>query len=418
MNNKYKHLLLKYVNSQDHFEKRGYFGNIDGAPKCGCVEDMPMMTGNADCTEAKKPPAKSEQFSKDEVQACQGPPQNDLAGQIKRFNEQQDIFKFSLLEKCPRTDEDISKMLPNLNVAQRKDLASRRFPKELVVPELKLDQCTRRAAICCFTKRNDLNGEGEYKQVSRNADVCFRENINYHCTGFAWSKDASDPNAVYKQQLLQYITKNAHDKGLFGNIYGAAQCGCAGESFPTITDASCVQHDGTKIDACKDGNGKDMTLRARILASKEDDQKELVDMSLVNVCPMDKNFKSPAVASTASHTSSVGRPEPTSTSTRPVQVPNTPTPDVQGGQGGNMAPQTSARPASYAPTSAPISPAPISAGPTAYQQKKAVSNPDDVEAVPQQPVSVDDDSATREVNDVSALVPPPSSIVSCRRRMY
>jgi hypothetical protein len=37
-------LPLKYVNSrQDQIDKHGYFGNIHGASKCGCVKDRPMM---------------------------------------------------------------------------------------------------------------------------------------------------------------------------------------------------------------------------------------------------------------------------------------------------------------------------------------------------------------------------------------
>ena len=348
MSNKYKDLLLKYVNSQDHFEKRGYFGNVDGAPKCGCVEDMPMMTGKADCTEATKAPSDlAKGFQADEVQACQGPPANDLGGQVRRFNEQGDIFKFSLLEKCPKSDEDIAKMKPNLSEKQWKDLTARRFPQQVVVPDLKLDQCNRRAAVCCFTKRNEMSGGGEYEQVNNdNADVCFRETVNYHCVGFAWSKDASDPNSINKQQLLQHVVTDAHGKKMFGNIFDAPQCGCAGETFPTITDAACVQHDGSKIGTCKDSDGKDLSLRGRILSSKEDDQKELLEMALVNVCPMNKDFKNtpapgnsnPALGGPTStplapapSTNPSLPPAPPVPSPAPTSAPNASSPDYEEG---------------------------------------------------------------------------------------
>jgi len=41
---------LFYVTLYDHLTKRGYVGNVPGAPKCACVEQMPVVT-RADCTE-------------------------------------------------------------------------------------------------------------------------------------------------------------------------------------------------------------------------------------------------------------------------------------------------------------------------------------------------------------------------------
>merc|ERR1712176_1462929 len=47
---RYKGNNLFYVTLYDHLVSRGYVGNVPGAPKCGCVEQMPVVT-RADCTE-------------------------------------------------------------------------------------------------------------------------------------------------------------------------------------------------------------------------------------------------------------------------------------------------------------------------------------------------------------------------------
>jgi hypothetical protein len=41
---------LFYVTLYDHLVQRGYVGNIPGAPKCACIEQMPVVT-RADCTQ-------------------------------------------------------------------------------------------------------------------------------------------------------------------------------------------------------------------------------------------------------------------------------------------------------------------------------------------------------------------------------
>merc|ERR1712157_546269 len=43
---------LFYVTLYDHLVQRGYVGNIPGAPKCACIEQMPVVT-RADCTQTE-----------------------------------------------------------------------------------------------------------------------------------------------------------------------------------------------------------------------------------------------------------------------------------------------------------------------------------------------------------------------------
>lgn len=41
---------LFYVSMYDHLSKRGYVTNVPGAPMCGCLEQMPIVT-RSDCTQ-------------------------------------------------------------------------------------------------------------------------------------------------------------------------------------------------------------------------------------------------------------------------------------------------------------------------------------------------------------------------------
>lgn len=47
---RYKGNNLFYISQYDHLYQRGYVTNVPGAPMCGCVEKMPIVT-RADCTE-------------------------------------------------------------------------------------------------------------------------------------------------------------------------------------------------------------------------------------------------------------------------------------------------------------------------------------------------------------------------------
>merc|ERR1712226_654374 len=49
---RYKANNLFYVSMYDHMYKRGYVRNVPGAPMCGCVEKMPIVT-RADCSEIR-----------------------------------------------------------------------------------------------------------------------------------------------------------------------------------------------------------------------------------------------------------------------------------------------------------------------------------------------------------------------------
>merc|ERR1711902_478286 len=47
---RYRGNNLFYVTLYDHLFKRGYVGNVPGAPKCACIEQMPVVT-RSDCTQ-------------------------------------------------------------------------------------------------------------------------------------------------------------------------------------------------------------------------------------------------------------------------------------------------------------------------------------------------------------------------------
>jgi len=49
---RYKANNLFYVSMYDHMHQRGYVGNIPGAPMCGCVEKMPIVS-RSDCTQVE-----------------------------------------------------------------------------------------------------------------------------------------------------------------------------------------------------------------------------------------------------------------------------------------------------------------------------------------------------------------------------
>ncbi|CAN0119715.1 unnamed protein product, partial [Ascophyllum nodosum] len=79
--------LYFFVRNFDHSQYRGYYGNVQGAPECGCIETMPVVS-RADCTT----------FSSDGLTACQN---NDLSSHYKnRLGAPGGDLDFNLVGTC------------------------------------------------------------------------------------------------------------------------------------------------------------------------------------------------------------------------------------------------------------------------------------------------------------------------------
>mmetsp|Transcript_12289 Transcript_12289/g.26706 ORF Transcript_12289/g.26706 Transcript_12289/m.26706 type:complete len:419 (-) Transcript_12289:83-1339(-) len=143
-----------------------------------------------------------------------------------------------------------------------------------------LDGCDLNAAYCCFAQdrqAGDNNGNCatpyEYnchdKDPADNTNICYidhqrssksshvdsgfsifgdlvtnKENIegSVHCHGFAWGEDPLQSDAVYKGNLLFYISMYDHltQRGYARNIPGSPMCACA-ENMAVVTRADCTQ---------------------------------------------------------------------------------------------------------------------------------------------------------------------------------
>lgn len=65
-----------------------------------------------------------------------------------------------------------------------------------------------------------------------------------HCHGFVWPDDPLHPDAIYKGNLMFYVTMYDHltQRGYVRNVPGSPMCGCA-ENMAVVTRADCTQID-------------------------------------------------------------------------------------------------------------------------------------------------------------------------------
>lgn len=94
---RYRGNNLFYVSMYDHLEQRGYVREVPGAPMCGCVEKMPVIS-RADCTQTDVEEsftvelggAGNISITLDSIDvtfnACQGATNNDLASYVDTLN--------------------------------------------------------------------------------------------------------------------------------------------------------------------------------------------------------------------------------------------------------------------------------------------------------------------------------------------
>jgi hypothetical protein len=94
---RYRGNNLFYVSMYDHLEQRGYVREVPGAPMCGCVEKMPVIS-RADCTQTDVQElftvelngAGNISITLDSIDvqfnACEGATANDLASYVDTLN--------------------------------------------------------------------------------------------------------------------------------------------------------------------------------------------------------------------------------------------------------------------------------------------------------------------------------------------
>lgn len=86
------HLHAQQVQHFNHRDKKGYSGNIRGAPQCGCIEDMPVVS-RADCAHLVNDDMEEGKFL-----ACQG---NDLERRYRDLTGEADFPpSINLVDDC------------------------------------------------------------------------------------------------------------------------------------------------------------------------------------------------------------------------------------------------------------------------------------------------------------------------------
>ncbi|CBJ49226.1 conserved unknown protein [Ectocarpus siliculosus] len=194
-------------------EEGGYYGNVEGAPQCGCLEEMPVVSFS-ECS----------RFDGDGITDCG---EHGLySNYVSRIDEPNGPLEDNLVRICDNYD----------------------------VPDFDFRECDSHTYMCCWTE-NDAKG------VLDNTDVCrihdypsAGETLEYpgdsegdvHCHGIVWPEDATDK---YIHLLAQYVQTFDHigNKGYYGNIEGAPMCGCA-EDMPEVSKADCTNYSPTEED--------------------------------------------------------------------------------------------------------------------------------------------------------------------------
>eukprot|EP00752_Nemacystus_decipiens_P003492 g3225.t1 len=191
----------------NHVTNLGDFsGNVEGAPECGCIEEMPVVD-DAACSE----------YNRDGIVPCkQGGLGKHYAGYIGKPNGKMDS---NLVGECDNVD----------------------------VPEFDFNTCEHNTYMCCWTE-ND--GQG----MADNTDVCRVGATEYpadtegevHCHGFVWAEGATDKHV---HLLAQYVQNFDHDntRGYYGNCI---------EDMPEVSRADCSKHKNKegKFKACKNND--------------------------------------------------------------------------------------------------------------------------------------------------------------------
>ncbi|CAB1102459.1 unnamed protein product [Ectocarpus sp. CCAP 1310/34] len=116
--------LYHYVTNVNRTDDGGYYGNVEGVPSCGCIEDMPVVS-DAACSK----------FGGEGIEPCWD---NSLRSQYKyKLDEPKGEMEYNLVRECDNED----------------------------VPDYDFRTCNHNTYMCCWTE-ND--GQG----MADNTDVC------------------------------------------------------------------------------------------------------------------------------------------------------------------------------------------------------------------------------------------------------
>eukprot|EP00903_Cladosiphon_okamuranus_P016615 g15327.t1 len=192
--------LYHYVKNVGRTTEGGYYGNVEGVPECGCIEEMPVVD-DAECSK----------HSRDGIVPCN----NKLRAQYKfAMDEPNGEMETNLVRECDNTD----------------------------VPDYDFRTCENNTYMCCWTE-NDGTG------MKDNTDVCYVGDTGYpeesegevHCHGFVWPEDATDKYIHLLAQFVQHFDHRDR-RGYYGNLPGAPMCGCI-EDMPIVSEADCTTYD-------------------------------------------------------------------------------------------------------------------------------------------------------------------------------
>jgi hypothetical protein len=125
-----KRKLLDFVNTEDHFGTRGYFGAIGEYNKCDCIENMPIVS-RSDCSElngAANPKACDPRGSYGEA-VGNG---NNLADKYRSLGGNPALFSINLVGDCANSPPN-APALPDRGYVAPK--SSSQAPKKTAVPD-------------------------------------------------------------------------------------------------------------------------------------------------------------------------------------------------------------------------------------------------------------------------------------------
>eukprot|EP00903_Cladosiphon_okamuranus_P008160 g7859.t1 len=177
-------------------DEGGFHGHVKGAPECGCVEDMPVVT-NADCSRLRR----------GEIEECD---QNSLFVEYKRGAGNNEPLGINLVNECDNWD----------------------------VPEFDFRTCQENTYMCCWTE-NDGEGMQDNTDVCRVGDTLYPDESEgeVHCHGMVWPEDATDQYIHVVAQFVQHFDHRDR-RGYYGSLKDAPMCDCI-ENMPVVTRADC-----------------------------------------------------------------------------------------------------------------------------------------------------------------------------------
>jgi len=220
---RYKANNLFYVSMYDHMYTRGYVRNVPGAPMCGCVEQMPIVS-RSDCTQTNVEEKyavtcdESLNFSAElinveiEFKSCQGKKNNNLWSYYetlyseKKVTLEQKNKLYSHLvgvekKKCPQALER--------NLAAKgivKGISDSAYPYVITFPEVDTSEFVH--GIC-------VAGASSATAISTDADLVYKEVPNFKSGQTAWGNRENYPIIGVESTICNggiFLQPNRHKK--------------------------------------------------------------------------------------------------------------------------------------------------------------------------------------------------------------